>query len=74
MDPFDLDYDEFGLKQVKAMLVEVGRERRQYCCYLEEVWKQHKNAVRAWSAFHSEKNLNSTMKSMGSEASIQKAK
>ena len=27
-DPFDVDFTEFGLKQLGKLLVEVGRERR----------------------------------------------
>ena len=35
-DPFDLEYAQFGLRQVEKLLVEVGRERRLYRRYLGE--------------------------------------
>ena len=58
-DPFDLEYAEFGLRQVEKLLVEVGRERRLYRRYLGEARAQRKKALRAWCAFNRDENLNS---------------
>ena len=58
-DPFDLEYAEFGLRQVEKLLVEVGRERRLYRRYLGEARAQRKKALRAWCAFNRGENLNS---------------
>ena len=57
-DPFDLEYAEFGLRQVEKLLVEVGRERRLYKRYLGEARAQRKKALRAWCAFNRDENLN----------------
>ena len=46
-DPFDVEFIEFGLKQLSKLLVEVGRERRLYQRYLGEVWAQRKKTLRA---------------------------
>ena len=35
-DPFDVEFIEFGLKQLSKLFVEVGRERRLYRRYLGE--------------------------------------
>ena len=58
-DPFDLEYAEFGLRQVEKLLVEVGRERRLYRRYLGEARAQRRKALRAWCAFIRDENLNS---------------
>ena len=58
-DPFDLEYAEFGLRQVEKLLVEVGRERRLYRRYLGEARAQRAKALRAWCAFNRDGNLNS---------------
>ena len=58
-DPFDLEYAEFGLKQLEKLLVEVGRERRLYNRYLGEARAQRAKALRAWCAFYRDENLNS---------------
>jgi len=59
VDPFDLEYAEFGLRQVEKLLVEVGRERRLYRRYLGEARAQRKKALKAWCAFNRDENLNS---------------
>ena len=58
-DPFDLEYAEFGLRQVEKLLVEVGRERRLYRRYLGEARAQRQKALRAWCAFNRGENRNS---------------
>ena len=58
-DPFDLEYTEFGLRQVEKLLVEVGRERRLYRRYLGEARAQRKKALRDWCAFNLDENQNS---------------
>jgi hypothetical protein len=58
-DPFDLEYAEFGLRQVEKLLVEVGRERRLYRRYLGEARAQRKKALRAWCALNRDENQNS---------------
>ena len=58
-DPFDLEYAEFGLRQVEKLLVEVGRERRLYRRYLGEARAQRAKALRAWCAFNRDENRNS---------------
>ena len=58
-DPFDLEYAEFGLRQVEKLLVEVGRERRLYRRYLGEARAQRAKALRAWCAFNRDENQNS---------------
>ena len=58
-DPFDLEYAEFGLRQVEKLLVEVGRERRLYRRYLGEARAQRKKALRAWCTFNRDENQNS---------------
>ena len=57
--PFDLEFIEFGLKQLSKLLVEVGRERRLYRRYLGEARAQRTKALRAWCAFSRAANLNS---------------
>ena len=59
VDPFDLEYAEFGLRQVEKLLVEVGRERRLYRRYLGEARAQRRKALQAWCAFNRDENLNS---------------
>ena len=59
VDPFDLEYAEFGLRQVEKLLVEVGRERRLYRRYLGEARAQRRKALQAWCAFNRHENLNS---------------
>jgi hypothetical protein len=58
-DPFDLEYAEFGLRQVEKLLVEVERERRLYRRYLGEARAQRKKALRAWCAVNRDENQNS---------------
>ena len=58
-DPFDVEFIEFGLKQLSKLLVEVGRERRLYRRYLGEARAQRKKALSAWCAFNQTANLNS---------------
>ena len=58
-DPFDLEYAEFGLRQVEKLLVEVGRERRLYRRYLGEARSQRRRALKDWCAFNRDENLNS---------------
>ena len=58
-DPFDLEYAEFGLRQVEKLLVEVGRERRLYRRYLGEALAQRRKALKAWCAFNRNENRNS---------------
>ena len=58
-DPFDLEYAEFGLRQVEKLLVEVGRERRLYKRYLGEARAQRAKALRVWCAFNRDENRNS---------------
>ena len=58
-DPFDLEFIEFGLKQLSKLLVEVGRERRLYRRYLGEARAQRTKALRTWCAFSRAANLNS---------------
>ena len=58
-DPFDLEYAEFGLRQVEKLLVEVGRERRLYRRYLGEARAQRAKALRAWCALNRDENQNS---------------
>jgi hypothetical protein len=58
-DPFDVEFIDFGLKQLSKLLVEVGRERRLYRRYLGEARAQRKKALRAWCAFNRAKSLNS---------------
>ena len=58
-DPFDLEYADFGLRQVEKLLVEVGRERRLYRRYLGEAQAQRAKALRAWCAFNRGENQNS---------------
>ena len=58
-DPFDLEFTEFGLKQIEKFLVEVGRELRLYGRCLGEARAQRKKVLRAWCAFNRDENLNS---------------
>jgi hypothetical protein len=58
-DPFDLEYTEFGVRQLERLMVEVGRERRLYRRYLGEARAQRKKALKAWCAFTRDENLNS---------------
>ena len=58
-DPFDVEFIEFGLKQLGKLLVEVGRERRLYRRYLGEARAQRKKALGAWCAFNRAANSNS---------------
>ena len=51
-DPFDLEFTEFGVRQLEKLMVEVGRERRLYRRYLGEARAQRKKALRAWCAFN----------------------
>ena len=58
-DPFDLEYAEFGVRQLERLMVEVGRERRLYRRYLGEARAQRKKALKAWCAFNRGENQNS---------------
>ena len=58
-DPFDLEYAEFGLRQVEKLLVEAGRERRLYRRYLGEARAERRKALKAWCAFNRDENQNS---------------
>jgi len=55
----DLEYTEFGVRQLERLMVEVGRERRLYRRYLGEARAQRKKALKAWCAFNRAENLNS---------------
>ena len=59
VDPFDLEFTEFGVRQLEKLMVEVGRERRLYRRYLGEARAQRRKALRAWYAFNRDENLNS---------------
>ena len=58
-DPFDLEFTEFGVRQLEKLMVEVGRERRLYRRYLGEARAQRAKALRAWRAFNRAENQNS---------------
>jgi hypothetical protein len=58
-DPFDLEYAEFGVRQLERLMVEVGRERRLYHRYFGEARAQRRKALRAWCAFNRHENQNS---------------
>ena len=58
-DPFDLEYAEFGLRQLERLMVEVGRERRLYRRYFGEARAQRKKVLKAWCAFNRDENQNS---------------
>ena len=58
-DRFDLEYTEFGVRQLERLMVEVGRERRLYRRYLGEARAQRRKALRAWCAFNRDENKNS---------------
>ena len=58
-DPFDLEFTEFGLREVGKLLVEVRRERRLYKRYLGEARAQRRKALQAWCAFNRDENRNS---------------
>lgn len=62
VDPFDLEFTEFVLRQVEKLLVEVGRERRLHKRYLGEARAQRAKALRAWCAFNRDENQNSRNK------------
>jgi hypothetical protein len=58
-DPFDLEFTDFGVRQLEKLMVEVGRERRLYRRYLGEAWAQRKKALSDWCAFNRDENQNS---------------
>ncbi|MDA8647577.1 hypothetical protein N9L40_01370 [Rhodobacteraceae bacterium] len=58
-DPFDLEYAEFGMRQLERLMVEVGRERRLYRRYLGEARAQRRKALQAWCAYNRDERLNS---------------
>ena len=58
-DPFDLEFAEFGVRQLEKLMVEVGRERRLYVGYLGEARAQRAKALRAWYAFNRDESQNS---------------
>jgi len=58
-DPFDLEYAEFGVRQLERLMVEVGRERRLYRRYLGEARAERRKALQAWCAITRDENLNS---------------
>ena len=68
-DPFDLEFTEFGVRQLEKLMVEVGRERRLYRRYLGEARAQRAKALRSWCAFNRGENQNSrnefTLQSIG---------
>ena len=55
-DPFDLEFTEFGVRQLEKLMVEVGRERRLYRRYLGEARAQRAKALRVWCAFNRDEN------------------
>lgn len=57
-DPFDLEFTEFGVRQLEKLMVEVGRERRLYRRYLGEARAQRAKALRDWCAFNRDENQN----------------
>ena len=57
-DPFDLEFTDFGVRQLEKLMVEVGRERRLYRRYLGEARAQRMKALRAWCAFNRDENQN----------------
>ena len=58
-DPFELEFTEFGVRQLEKSMVEVGRERRLYRRYLGEARAQRRKALKDWCAFNRDENLNS---------------
>ena len=58
-DPFDLEFTEFGVRQLEKLMVEVGRERRLYRRYLGEARAQRAKAFKAWCAFNRDEKQNS---------------
>ena len=58
-DPFDLEFTEFGVRQLEKLMVEVGRERRLYRRYLGEARAQRAKALRDWCTFNRGENQNS---------------
>ena len=58
-DPFNLEFTEFGVRQLEKLMVEVGRERRLYRRHLGEARAQRAKALRAWCAFNRAENRNS---------------
>ena len=58
-DPFDLEFTEFGVRQLEKLRVEVGRGRRLYRRYLGEARAQRAKALRAWCAFNQDETQNS---------------
>ena len=58
-DPFNLEYTEFGVRQLERLMVEVGRERRLYRRYLGEARAQRMKALKAWCALNRDENQNS---------------
>ena len=64
-DPYGVEFTEFGLKQLRKLLVEVGRDRCLYRRYLGEARAQRKKALRAWRAFNRAETQNSRNKLSG---------
>ena len=68
-DPFDLEFTEFGVRQLEKLMVGVGRERRLYRRYLGEARAQRAKALGNWCAVIRNENLNSrnelTLQSIG---------
>ena len=58
-DPFDLEFTEFGVRQLEKLMVEVARERRLHRRYLGEARAQRRKALQAWCAFNRVENQNS---------------
>jgi hypothetical protein len=58
-DPFDLEYTEFGVRQLERLMGEVGRERRLYGRYLGEARAQRRKALQTWCAVTRAENQNS---------------
>ena len=58
-DPFDVEFTEFGLKQFKNLLVEVGRKCRPNRRYLGDAWAQRKKVFKTCCALNQDETLNS---------------
>jgi hypothetical protein len=58
-DPHALAYANFAIKQLEELFKQIGHERRLYRRYLGEARAQRAKALRAWCAFHRDKNRNS---------------
>jgi hypothetical protein len=59
LDPNELAFVNFAIKQLEELFVQISRERRLYQRYLGEARAQRNKAIRAWCAFNRDENLNS---------------